>query len=164
MNSKTSENSNARVLTQLMTLINGPMLAGDLLAHTLGYSSGAALRKAASRDTVPVQLMEFPHRKLKFALSDEVSHWLIMQRESHHEAHMNLTESYGVAPPDRLKLFVFEYGYLLNEDDILKLLGLESRQLLLEQVETKRLPFPMFRLNQRQTRLFALSVEVFDKI
>ncbi len=152
----------ARQLTWLMMVVNGPLLAGDQLSHTLGYGSGAAMRKANSRGTTPVTLMELPHRKLRFALSDLVAGWLIEQRMKHSDLPIRIPVEYGKEPSSEFKLFLIENGYLLHEKQVLKCLNIHSREALLELHSSGACPIPLFRIDGRQTKLFALSAEAFE--
>lgn len=58
----------------------GPILSNEVLANCLGYPSLNALRKAISRETVPIKVFSIPNRSGKFALTKEVASWLASQR------------------------------------------------------------------------------------
>lgn len=161
MNDNDPTPKEARQLTWLMMAVNGPLLAGDQLSHTLGYGSGAAMRKSNSRGTTPVTLMELPHRKLRFGLSDLVAGWLIEQRMKHCDLPIHIPINYGAEASSELKLFIIENGYLFHERQVLEYLGIESKDKLLELQSDGVCPFPLFRIDGRQTKLFALSAEVF---
>lgn len=60
----------------------GPLLTGDLLVSSLGYSSKDAFRKALQRGTLPVVVFEIPKRRGKFALTRDVAKWLASQKQS----------------------------------------------------------------------------------
>lgn len=161
MNDKDFTTKKVRQITWLMTHIQGPLFAGDVLFHTLGYGSGAAMRKAHSRGTVPVTLMELHHRKLRFALSDEIAGWLIEQRLKNSNTPLDIPINYGETPSDELKLFIIEHGYLVHEAQLIKLTKVVDKAALLKAKESGMIPFPMFCIDNRQTKLFALGVEVF---
>lgn len=54
----------------------GPIVGGEDLVRLLGYPSSVALRQANSRGTVPVAIFNIPHRRGKFAFTEEVAAWL----------------------------------------------------------------------------------------
>lgn len=143
------------ILSSVMIGIHGPLLAGETLSKTLGYSSNEALRQAASRNNLPITLMNLPGRRLKFGLSSEVAEWLIQQRITNCTLPLKLDENILKPPIDSLKLFILENGYLLNESSMIDLWKLTNKE------ELSSLPFGLFRVDNRQTKLFALSVEAF---
>lgn len=67
-------------LIGLMYRLHGPLVAKDHLWRDLRYSSSVALRMAVNRDTLPVTLMELPHRHGKFGLTERIAQWLLSQR------------------------------------------------------------------------------------
>lgn len=154
--------NNEDLLSRVMTTIHGPLLAGDVLVKALGYSSSEALRQAAFRNTVPVTLMDLPTRKLKFALSAEVALWLVWQRTVNCEKPFGFVIDPVQLRSDSLKLFILTRGYLLNENDLMDLLGVTTRNDLIVQDKLERLPFGVFNIDNRRNKLFALSVEVFS--
>ena len=60
----------------------GPMLTGETLRLALGYPSMEAMRKAASRGTIPVPLFTIENRRGRFALAKDVAKWLAENRSS----------------------------------------------------------------------------------
>lgn len=154
--------NNEDLLSRVMTTIHGPLLAGDTLVKALGYSSSEALRQAAFRNTVPVTLMDLPTRKLKFALSAEVALWLVQQRTVNCEKPFGFVIDPVKLRSDSLKLFILNRGYLLDENDLMDLSGVTSRNDLIVQDGLGRSPFGVFRIDNRRNKLFALSIEAFS--
>lgn len=58
----------------------GPMVYGDALYKSLGYSSADAFRQALSRQTVPVDVFSIAKRRGKFALTRDVARWIAEQK------------------------------------------------------------------------------------
>ena len=58
----------------------GPLLTGDALRKSLGYTSMAALRQAVARGKAPVPIFQLEDRRGKFALAKDVAKWLAEQR------------------------------------------------------------------------------------
>lgn len=152
---------NEGLLSRVITTIHGPLLAGDLLVNALGYSSSLALRQAAFRKMAPVTLFAIPERKFKYALSAEVAEWLIQQRVDNCERDLHFDEEAILSKSPLLKLFGLDHGYLLHESKLLKLTGLSDRDQLVAMYEAGALPFGLFRIDNRQTKLFSLSLEAF---
>lgn len=152
---------NEGLLSRVMTTIHGPLLAGDLLVNALGYNSSQALRQAVFRNTVPVTLFAIPERKFKYALSAEVAEWLVQQRIDNCERVLHFDEEAILSKSPLLKLFALDHGYLLQESKLLNLMGLTERDQLVARYEAGELPFGLFRIDNRQTKLFALSLEAF---
>lgn len=152
---------NEGLLSRIMTTIHGPLLAGDVLVNALGYNSSQALRQAAFRKMAPVTLFAIPERKFKYALSAEVGEWLVQQRVDNCERDLHFDEEAILTKSPLLKLFALDHGYLLHESKLLKLLGLTERDQLVTMYEARDLPFGLFRIDNRQTKLFALSLEAF---
>lgn len=140
-------------LIALMYQVHGPLVAKDHLWRELGYSSSVALRMAVNRGTLPVTLMELPHRHGKFGLTEEIARWLVSQR---------IKNSQG--PLEKIVVSFDESrsieSVLLHEKDLLGLLQLETRSQLLDADKKQQIPFPVFTIDQRQTKLFALVCEV----
>ena len=151
-----------RMLTKLMTKVHGPLLSGDFLFRSLGYSSSDALRQAFHRNTIPITLIDFPNRKNKFALSDVIAEWLVRQRFSNYDQPVTISKRLIEMLPDKLKILILDKGYLFHEEDILDFLGLKNKNELLIQYESGAIPFSLFTIDKRRTKLFALSIEVFD--
>lgn len=154
-------NDYTSMLSRIMTSIHGPLLAGDILTRALGYSSNYAVYQASFRRTLPVTLMDFPKRKLRFALSAEIAQWLIDQRLKHCQLPLCIERDTVEHNSDQLKLFILDRGYLLHEEDLLDLLGLETRDELILQEKESDLPFGLFKIDKRRTKRFALSIEAF---
>jgi len=70
----------AKALEQDLLATHGPMLTGEVLWKSLGYSSADAFRQAASRKNVLVPIFAIEHRRGKFALTKEVARWIAMRR------------------------------------------------------------------------------------
>jgi hypothetical protein len=155
-------NDDIGMLSRIMTSIHGPLLAGDILSKALGYSSDYAFYQASFRGTLPITLMDFPKRKLRFALSAEVAQWIIGQRIEHCEKKLCIELSAVEAAVDQLRLFILDRGYLLHEDDLLELMGLETRDELILREKESDLPFGLFTIDNRRTKRFALSIEAFS--
>jgi hypothetical protein len=58
----------------------GPVMTGESLIKSLGYSSKDAFRQSIVRKTVPVQLFEIEGRRGKFALTKDVACYLAERR------------------------------------------------------------------------------------
>jgi hypothetical protein len=69
------------VKEQLLRL-HGPMISGDALRSALGYPTMEAFRQALSRKTVPIPVFSIELRRGKFALVQDLAHWLALQRNS----------------------------------------------------------------------------------
>lgn len=151
----------AGLLSRVMTTIHGPLLAGDLLVNALGYNSSQALRQAAFRKMAPVTLFAIPERKFKYALSAEVAEWVVQQRVDNCEQVLRFDEEAILSKSPLLKLFALDHGYLLHESKLLKLIGLTERDQIVAMYKARELPFGLFRIDNRQTKLFALSLEAF---
>lgn len=154
--------NNEDLLSRVMTTIHGPLLAGDVLVKTLGYSSSEALRQASCRNTVPVTLMDLPTRKLKFALSAEVAIWLIRQRTDNCEKPFEFSLDNVASLSDPMKLFILTRGYLLGETDLIDLLSVKTKNDLIVQDKLGQLPFGLFKIDNRRSKHFALSIEAFN--
>lgn len=159
MNESDALNSYKELLIDMMIRAHGPLLHGDVLRVLLGYSSGGAMRSALSRDNIEVTLMEFPHRKGKFALSEDVSVWLVEQREKNNPGTPVGIER-TILPSVDVNVWLKGYDLLLHEESIMGLLKLPSRKELLHLHKHDRLPFTVFPLDNRRSKLFALLPEV----
>jgi hypothetical protein len=60
----------------------GPLLSGENLRFVLAYSSMEAMRKAASRGTIPVPIFKIENRRGRFALVKDVAKWLAENRNN----------------------------------------------------------------------------------
>lgn len=144
-------------LITLMYQVHGPLVAKDHLWRELGYNSSVALRMAVNRGTLPVTLMELPHRHGKFGLTEEIAKWLLSQRTKNSRSPLEqAVTNFGENRPI--------HGVLLHEKDLLEILQLETRSQLLDADKKDRIPFPVFTIDQRQTKLFALVSEVPDSL
>ena len=65
-----------RIGQHLIAREHGPILACPALWRVLGYRSADAFRKAVQRGTVPVETFSIPHRRGRFARTDDVITWL----------------------------------------------------------------------------------------
>jgi hypothetical protein len=140
-------------LLKLMMGIYGPLVTKDNLWRILGYTSSTALRMAVSRNTSPVLVFGLPHRHNKFALCMEIAKWLLEQRLKNCESALQFIDE---VPKGLLR----NYGVVLHEKDIMMLLKLENRDELRDRSVMGTLPFPVFTIDHRQTKLFALTCEV----
>ena len=165
MNNKDKADEFRELLTAWILKSHGPLLHGDLVWQMLGYSSSVAMRSALCRDTLPVTIFELPHRHGKFGLSEEFAQWLYLQRIKHCKAPpfdgADIQEQFSDIPVER---YLQRYNLLLHEEEIMALLKLSSRDELLEGVKKNDFPFPIFRLDNRRSRLFALLPEVVKYI
>jgi hypothetical protein len=59
---------------------HGPMMTGDMLYKSLGYSSADAFRQAISRKTVPINTFLINKRRGRFALTTDIATWVAKQR------------------------------------------------------------------------------------
>lgn len=140
-------------LIKLMMDIYGPLVTKDDLWRLLGYPSSTALRMAVSRDTSPVTVFSLPHRHNKFALSLEIAKWLLKQRLKNCVHPLQFAVE---VPKDLLR----DCGVVLHESDIVEILGFDDRNELRGEFLKDALPFPIFTIDHRQTKLFALTCEV----
>ncbi|WP_395344914.1 hypothetical protein PN836_009160 [Ningiella sp. W23] len=58
----------------------GPLIYGQLLYKSLGYTSADAFRQAVSRNSVPVDTFPIEGRRGKFALTRDVARWIATQK------------------------------------------------------------------------------------
>lgn len=58
----------------------GPILSGEALWRSLGYTSKDAFRQAQSRGTVPIHVFPIENRRGKFGLTKDVAKFLADQR------------------------------------------------------------------------------------
>lgn len=61
---------------QWLTSAYGPIVGGEKLSRLLGYPSSEAFRQALSRGQLPVETFNIPHRRGKFAYTDDIAAWL----------------------------------------------------------------------------------------
>ena len=141
------------LLIKLMMGIYGPLVAKDDLWHLMGYPSSTALRMAVCRKTSPVTVFSFPHRHNKFALSLEIAKWLLKQRLKNCAHPLQFVAEVP-------KALLRDYGVVLHERDIIEIMGVDNRDQLREYFLKDVLPFPIFTIDHRQTKLFALACEV----
>lgn len=117
------------------------------------YPSSTALRMAVCRKTSPVTVFSFPHRHNKFALSLEIAKWLLKQRLKNCAHPLQFVAEVP-------KALLRDYGVVLHERDIIEIMGVDNRDQLREYFLKDVLPFPIFTIDHRQTKLFALACEV----
>lgn len=153
--------NNEDLLSRVMTTIHGPLLAGDVLVKALGYSSGGALRQASLRNMAPVTLFSVPQRKFKYALSAEVAEWLLQQRLAKSDRQLEIDFHMVESRFALLKLSVLDYGYLLDELELIKLLKLDGGDLIAQKKKLDAQPFALFRIDHRHTKRVALTIEAF---
>lgn len=55
---------------------HGPLMGGRHLWRALGYPTAQAFSKAVERNTVPIATFRIPHRRGRFALTNDVVQWL----------------------------------------------------------------------------------------
>lgn len=82
MHNEPTDNDLVKTLGDELTACYGPVLSSRTLATVLGYTSGDAFRQALSRKTVPVPVFRMPNRRGCFALTRDVTQWLVAQRQS----------------------------------------------------------------------------------
>lgn len=61
---------------QWLTSAYGPIVGGEKLARLLGYPSSEAFRQALNRGQLPVETFNIPHRRGKFAYTEDIAAWL----------------------------------------------------------------------------------------
>lgn len=76
-------NEMASELEQKLLKSFGPMIYGEVLYKSLGYTTADAFRQAISRNTVPVDVFSIPHRRGKFALTPDIARWIAEQKVNH---------------------------------------------------------------------------------
>jgi hypothetical protein len=54
----------------------GPIVGGEKLTRLLGYPSNEAFRQALNRGQLPVETFNIPHRRGKFAYTEDIAAWL----------------------------------------------------------------------------------------
>lgn len=72
------ELANSLELDLLQTF--GPMIYGQVLYKSLGYTSADAFRQALSRQSVPVDTFPIEGRRGKFALTRDIAKWIARQK------------------------------------------------------------------------------------
>ena len=109
---------------------------------------------------LPITAVELPGRQAKFGLSEEIGPWLVEQCIKHCSTKLAIdTEALAQVTEDRLKSYMQSYGILLHESDIVDVLGSDITLSDLKRAETFT-PFPIFQIDNRQTKRFALLLEV----
>lgn len=81
MTEKQTDELEKEIEEQLLRL-HGPMITGDALRAALGYPTMEAFRQALSRKTVPIPVFSIALRRGKFALVQDLAHWLAVQRNT----------------------------------------------------------------------------------
>lgn len=56
--------------------LHGPLLSGEALWRTLGYSSADAFRQAKSRGKLPVRTFKLAGRRAIYARTSDVASWI----------------------------------------------------------------------------------------
>ena len=67
------------------------VIGGLELARSLGFSNTAALRKAAQRNSLPVNTFHLPNRRGRFAMRRELAVWLEHLRLTAKQKHSHIT-------------------------------------------------------------------------
>lgn len=70
----------ANSLEQDLLQTFGPMIYGQVLYKSLGYTSADAFRQAISRQSVPVDTFPIEGRRGKFALTRDIAKWIAIQK------------------------------------------------------------------------------------
>lgn len=70
----------ANSLEQDLLQTFGPMIYGQVLYKSLGYTSADAFRQAVSRQSVPVDTFPIEGRRGKFALTRDIAKWIARQK------------------------------------------------------------------------------------
>ncbi|MBA6337499.1 hypothetical protein H4J57_09830 [Colwellia sp. BRX8-7] len=70
----------ANSLEQDLLQTFGPMIYGQVLYKSLGYTSADAFRQAVSRQSVPVDTFPIEGRRGKFALTRDIAKWIAIQK------------------------------------------------------------------------------------
>ncbi len=60
---------------------HGEMIGGDRLRHTLGFTSISGLNMAIARNTLELPTFRVAGRRGRFALTQDVADWLVLQRD-----------------------------------------------------------------------------------
>lgn len=58
----------------------GPLMGGEDLRRALGYRTWAAFARAVRMDGIGIRVFEIPNRRGRFALTADVSAWLLALR------------------------------------------------------------------------------------
>ena len=58
----------------------GPLIYGQLLHKSLGYTSADAFRQAVSRNSVPIDTFPIEGRRGKYALTRDIAKWIATQK------------------------------------------------------------------------------------
>jgi hypothetical protein len=69
----TARNENLRISLQGDY---GPIVGGKSLVKLLGFANGQAFRQAYFRRTLPIDVFDIPHRRGKFAFTQDIERWL----------------------------------------------------------------------------------------
>lgn len=70
----------ANSLEQDLLQTFGPMIYGQVLYKSLGYTSADAFRQAVSRQSVPIDTFPIEGRRGKFALTRDIAKWIAIQK------------------------------------------------------------------------------------
>jgi len=63
----------------------GPLMGSAALARVLGFPSAGAFRQACWRGRISIPMFNVPGRTGRFALTQDVAHWLWAMREAARE-------------------------------------------------------------------------------
>ena len=85
-NASTPSNALEATLERQLREAHGPLLTGHALRAALGFPSMDAMRQAIARRRMPVPVFPLAHRRGKYALTQDVAHWLAAQRLAVEEA------------------------------------------------------------------------------
>jgi len=70
------------VLVRQLFEKNGPLMSGEALWRTIGFTNAAAFRQAKSQGRLGVPVFSVPRRRGTFAFTKDVANWLInLERE-----------------------------------------------------------------------------------
>lgn len=67
-------------LTRTLTALYGPLVSSRELWRILGFANPAAYRQAIASRRIQLPLFEIEGRRGRFALTQEIAHWLVEQR------------------------------------------------------------------------------------
>lgn len=156
----------AEAIKDVLLMVHGPLLAGDLLWRVLGYSTVDGLRQAVHRKNAPIEMMQLDNTPKKFAMIYDVANWLAEQR---------LLNTVQIYPTDFVafkqipltfkKLFLHDNGMLLTQEQLALLFyGGDEQSLMHEYYEVGAPSIPAFRIEHRGRRLFALAIDVLPMV
>lgn len=59
----------------------GPLMSGEALWKTLGFTSAGAFRQSKSQDRLEIPAFSLPNRRGTYAFTKHVAHWLKQKAE-----------------------------------------------------------------------------------